>query len=94
LRPSTISACLIVRNESLVLERCLSSLSGAVDEIIRALAFEPHHVLAHYLSGLSLMRLGRLAEAHPHLSAVKSSGKAGLSTAAELDALIAYCASN
>jgi hypothetical protein len=40
------------------------------------------------------MRLGRLAEAHPHLSAVKSSGKAGLSTAAELDALIAYCASN
>lgn len=30
----TISACLIVRNESLVLERCLSSLSGAVDEIV------------------------------------------------------------
>ena len=34
MRPPTISACLIVRNESLVLERCLSSLSGAVDEIV------------------------------------------------------------
>ena len=59
-----------------------------------ALALEPAHVLAHYLSGLALMRLGRYAEAHTHLVAVKSSGKAGLSTAAELDALIAYCVSN
>ena len=55
----------------------------------RALALEPNHVLAHYLSGLALMRLGRSGDARPHLAAVKSSGKAGLSTAAELDALIA-----
>lgn len=60
----------------------------------RALALEPHHVLAHYLSGLALMRLGRYGDAHTHLVAVRESGKAGLSTAAELDALIAYCASN
>ena len=67
---------------------------GVVQYAAQALAFEPNHVLAHYLSGLSLMRLGRLAEAHTHLSAVKSSGKAGLSTAAELDALIAHCESH
>lgn len=67
---------------------------SVVDYAGRALAFEPNHVLAHYLSGLALMRLGRLAEAHTHLAAVKSSGKAGLSTAAELDALIAHCARN
>src|SRR5262249_39783632 len=36
IKPTTISACMIVRNESLVLERCLSSLSGAVDEIVVA----------------------------------------------------------
>jgi len=60
----------------------------------RALALEPNHVLAHYLSGLALMRLGRNAEAHAHLAALRSSGKAGLSTAADLDALIAYCVSN
>ena len=60
----------------------------------QALALEPNHVLAHYLSGIALMRLGRLTEAYPHLAAVKSSGKAGLSTVAELDALIAHCASN
>jgi hypothetical protein len=60
----------------------------------QALAYEPNHVLAHYLSGLSLMRLGRLAEAHTHLAAVKSSGKAGLSTAVDLDALIAHCQSH
>lgn len=60
----------------------------------QALAHDPNHVLAHYLSGLSLMRLGRIAAAYPHLTAVKSSGKAGLSTASDLDALIAYCASN
>jgi tetratricopeptide (TPR) repeat protein len=59
----------------------------------RALALEPHHVLAHYLSGLALVQLGRLGEAGPHLAAVKSSGQAGVSTAAELDALIAHCAS-
>jgi tetratricopeptide (TPR) repeat protein len=58
----------------------------------QALARDPNHVLAHYLSGLALMRLGRIAAAYPHLTAVKSSGKAGLSTAADLDALIAYCA--
>ena len=59
-----------------------------------ALALEPNHVLAHYLSGISLTRLGHFAEAHSHLTAVKSSGKAGVSTTADLDALIAYCASN
>jgi hypothetical protein len=59
----------------------------------RALALEPNHVLAHYLSGLALMRLGRPGDAGPHLATVKSSGKAGLSTAAELEALIASCAS-
>jgi tetratricopeptide (TPR) repeat protein len=58
----------------------------------QALTRDPNHVLAHYLSGLALMRLGRIAAAYPHLTAVKSSGKAGLSTAADLDALIAYCA--
>ncbi|HLG55244.1 MAG TPA: tetratricopeptide repeat protein [Vicinamibacterales bacterium] len=58
-----------------------------------ALALEPHHVLAHYLSGLALMRLGRWAEASTHLATVKSSGKAGLSTAADLDALITHCVS-
>jgi tetratricopeptide (TPR) repeat protein len=58
-----------------------------------ALALEPNHVLAHYLSGLALMRLGRWAEACTHLATVKSSGKAGLSTAADLDALIAHCVS-
>ena len=58
-----------------------------------ALALEPNHVLAHYLSGIALMRLGRSAEAYTHLATVKSSGTAGLSTAAELDALIACCAS-
>jgi tetratricopeptide (TPR) repeat protein len=60
----------------------------------QALALEPNHVLAHYLSGLALTRLGRCAEAYTHLTAVKLSGKAGSSTAADLDALIAYCASN
>jgi len=60
----------------------------------QALVLEPNHVLAHYLSGIALTRLGRFADAHAHLVAVKSSGKAGVSTAAELDALIAYCASN
>ena len=60
----------------------------------QALALEPNHVLAHYLSGIALTRLGRFAEAYAHLTAVKSSGKAGASTAADLDALIAYCASN
>ena len=58
----------------------------------RALAVDPNHVLAHYLSGLALMRLGRPGEARAHLATVKASGKAGLSTAAELDALIAHCA--
>jgi tetratricopeptide (TPR) repeat protein len=65
-----------------------------IDYAGRALTFEPNHVLAHYLSGLALMRLGRTIDAHGHLTAVKSSGKGGLSTAAELDALIAYCAAN
>jgi tetratricopeptide (TPR) repeat protein len=57
----------------------------------RALALEPNHVLAHYLSGLALMRLGRPADAHAHLTTVKASGQAGVSTAAELDALLAHC---
>lgn len=68
------------------------------DDVIRysgeALELEPNHVLAHYLSGIALTRLGRFADAHAHLTAVKSSGKAGVSTAADLDALIAFCASN
>jgi tetratricopeptide (TPR) repeat protein len=68
-------------------------LEGVVQYAAQALALEPDHVLAHYLSGLALMRLGRLRDAGTHLARVKSSGKAGLSTAAELDALIAYCAS-
>jgi tetratricopeptide (TPR) repeat protein len=59
----------------------------------RALALEPNHVLAHYLSGLALMRLGRSGDAGMHLATVRSSGQAGASTAAELDALIAHCAS-
>jgi hypothetical protein len=59
----------------------------------RALGLEPDHVLAHYLSGLAFMQLGRPGDAHPHLTTVKASGQAGLSTAAELDALIAHCAS-
>lgn len=58
----------------------------------RALELEPHHVLAHYLAGLALMRLGRPGDAYPHLATVKASGKGGPSTAAELDALIAHCA--
>jgi tetratricopeptide (TPR) repeat protein len=60
----------------------------------RALELEPKHVLAHYLSGLALMRLGRSGEACTHLTTVKASGKAGLSSAAELDALIAHCAAD
>jgi tetratricopeptide (TPR) repeat protein len=60
----------------------------------RALALEPDHVLAHYLTGLALARLGRYTDAYTHLVAVKASGKAGLSTAADLDTLIAYCAAN
>ncbi len=60
----------------------------------QALAHEPDHVLAHYLSGIALMRLGRIAAAYPHFIAVKASGKAGLSTASDLDALIEYCAAN
>lgn len=57
----------------------------------RALELDPAHVLAHYLSGLALMRLGRPKDAGAHLAAVKASGQAGASTAAELDALIAHC---
>ena len=58
----------------------------------RALELEPNHVLAHYLSGLALMRLGRPGDAYPHLATVKASGEAGPSTADELDALLAHCA--
>ena len=65
---------------------------SVVDYAGQALTHDPNHVLAHYLSGLALMRLGRIAAAYPHLTAVKSSGKAGLSTASDLDVLIAYCA--
>lgn len=69
-----------------------SRLESVVRYAARALELEPDHVLARYLSGLALLRLGRPADAYPHLAAVKASGKAGLSTAAELDALIAHCA--
>jgi glycosyltransferase involved in cell wall biosynthesis len=34
LPPGSISACIIVRNEEPVIERCLRSLNGAVDEVI------------------------------------------------------------
>jgi glycosyltransferase involved in cell wall biosynthesis len=34
LRPNSISACLVVRNEEEVIERCLRSLAGVVDEIV------------------------------------------------------------
>jgi glycosyltransferase involved in cell wall biosynthesis len=34
LPPGSISACLVVRNEETVIERCLDSLRGAVDEIV------------------------------------------------------------
>lgn len=67
---------------------------SVVDYAGQALARDPNHVLAHYLSGIALMRLGRIADAYPHLTAVKSSGKAGVSAASDLDALIAYCAAN
>lgn len=30
----SISACLVVRNEEAVIERCLESLAGVVDEIV------------------------------------------------------------
>jgi hypothetical protein len=58
----------------------------------RALALDPAHVLAQYLSGLALLHLGRPDEARRHLAGVKASGQAGLSTATELDALLAHCA--
>lgn len=32
--PGTVSACLVVRNEEAVIERCLESLAGVVDEIV------------------------------------------------------------
>jgi glycosyltransferase involved in cell wall biosynthesis len=32
--PSSVSACLVVRNEEAVIERCLQSLTGIVDEIV------------------------------------------------------------
>jgi glycosyltransferase involved in cell wall biosynthesis len=32
--PGSISACLVVRNEEAVIERCLQSLAGVVDEIV------------------------------------------------------------
>jgi hypothetical protein len=58
-----------------------------------ALRHEPQDVLAHYLAGLALIRLGRCVEAHAHLAIVKASGRAGLSTAADLDALLTHCLS-
>jgi glycosyltransferase involved in cell wall biosynthesis len=33
-RPGSISACLVLRNEEAVVERCLASLEGVVDEIV------------------------------------------------------------
>jgi Flp pilus assembly protein TadD len=59
-----------------------------------ALAHEPDNVLAHYLAGLALVRQGRPAEALAHLSVVRSSGQAGLSTQADLDALLDYCSAS
>jgi glycosyltransferase involved in cell wall biosynthesis len=32
--PGTVSACVVVRNEEAVIERCLGSLAGVVDEIV------------------------------------------------------------
>jgi glycosyltransferase involved in cell wall biosynthesis len=32
--PATVSACVVVRNEEAVIERCLQSLAGVVDEIV------------------------------------------------------------
>ena len=32
--PGSVSACLVVRNEEAVIERCLQSLAGVVDEIV------------------------------------------------------------
>ncbi len=34
LPPASVTACLVVRNEEAVIERCLSSLEGVVDEIV------------------------------------------------------------
>lgn len=68
--------------------------SRVVEYAAKALTYDPGHVLAHYLSGLASIRLGRTAEAYRHLMTVKQSGKAGLGTAAELDTLIAYCAAH
>ncbi|HEY3959502.1 MAG TPA: glycosyltransferase [Solirubrobacteraceae bacterium] len=34
LAPGSVSACLVVRNEEAVIERCLASLEGVVDEIV------------------------------------------------------------
>ena len=34
LGPGTISACVVAHNEEAVIERCLASLDGVVDEII------------------------------------------------------------
>jgi glycosyltransferase involved in cell wall biosynthesis len=34
LAPGSVSACLVVRNEEAVIERCLQSLTGVVDEIV------------------------------------------------------------
>ncbi len=34
LGPGSVSACLVVRNEEAVIERCLASLAGVVDEIV------------------------------------------------------------
>ncbi|HXN39462.1 MAG TPA: glycosyltransferase [Solirubrobacteraceae bacterium] len=33
-RPGSISACLVLRNEEAVVERCLASLDGVVDEVV------------------------------------------------------------
>lgn len=57
-----------------------------------ALQHEPGDALAHYLAGVALARLSRYAEARAHLTAVRESGRAGASSAADVDALLAYCA--
>ena len=61
----TISLCMIVKNEEDVLDRCLSSVEKAVDELVivdtgsvdqtRAIA-ERHHAKIYEFPGLTILR--------------------------------------
>lgn len=57
-----------------------------------ALEHTSDDVLAHYLAGIALARLSRYAEAHAHLMAVRQSGRASQCAAADVEGLLAYCA--